>query len=118
MNSDGRYAGGERRQSERFAIERNVRYRVLNKRTTESTGEGLTINISSRGVLFTSAHPLTAGVRVEMCISWPAQLNDKCALKLVVRGRVVRFGEGRAAVAIQQHEFRTHLTGTGSATCS
>ena len=118
MNSDRRHAGIERRRSERFAIERNVRYRVLTKRTTEATGEGQTINISSRGVLFTSVHTLAAGLRVEMCISWPAQLNDKCALKLVVRGRVVRFGEGRAAIAIQQHEFRTLLTGTESANCS
>ena len=40
MNSDARHAGAERRQSERFTIERHVRYRVLTKRSTEETGEG------------------------------------------------------------------------------
>jgi len=97
----------ERRHSDRFAIAREVRYRVLNKRSGEEVGDGKTINISSNGVLFTSAHMLLPGRRVELAISWPAQLNNKCALKLVARGRVIRFEDGVAAMEIQQHEFRT-----------
>jgi hypothetical protein len=97
----------DRRHSDRFPIEREVRYRVLNKRSGEETGDGKTINISSSGVLFTSEHILLPGRRMELSISWPAQLNNKCALKLVARGRVVRFEEGRAAIEIQQYEFRT-----------
>jgi hypothetical protein len=50
---------------------------------------------------------LLPGRRLELSISWPAQLNNKCALKLVARGRVVRFEQGRAAIEIQQYEFRT-----------
>jgi hypothetical protein len=42
-------------------------------------------------------------------ISWPAQLNNKCALKLVARGRVVRFEDGCVALEIQKYEFRIHL---------
>ena len=97
----------DRRHSDRFPIEREVRYRVLNKRSGEEIGDGRTINISSSGVLFTSAHILLPGRRLELSISWPAQLNNKCALKLVARGRVVRFEQGRAAIEIQQYEFRT-----------
>ena len=97
----------DRRHSDRFPIEREVRYRVLNKRSGEEMGDGRTINISSSGVLFTSAHLLLPGRRLELSISWPAQLNNKCALKLVARGRVVRFEQGRAAIEIQQYEFRT-----------
>jgi hypothetical protein len=58
-------------------------------------------------VLFTSESILLPGRRLELSISWPAQLNNKCALKLVARGRVVRFEQGRAAIEIQQYEFRT-----------
>jgi len=86
---------------------------VLNKRSEEETGDGRTINISSAGVLFTSQHVLLPGRRLELSISWPAQLNNKCALKLVARGRVVRFEQGRAAIEIQQYEFRTLSLGTG-----
>ena len=97
----------DRRHSDRFPIQREVRYRVLSKRSGEEAGDGRTINISSSGVLFTSEHILVPGKRMELSISWPAQLDNKCALKLVARGRVVRFEEGRAAIEIQQYEFRT-----------
>ena len=100
-------AQADRRHSDRFPIEREVRYRVLNKRSSEETGDGKTINISSSGVLFTVEHMLLPGRRMELAISWPAQFNNKCALKLVARGRVVRFEGGRAAIEIQQYEFRT-----------
>jgi hypothetical protein len=101
-------AQADRRHSDRFPIEREVRYRVLNKRSSEETGDGKTVNISSSGVLFSVDHMLLPGRRMELAISWPAQLNNKCALKLVARGRVVRFEGGRAAIEIQQYEFRTH----------
>jgi hypothetical protein len=42
-----------------------------------------------------------------MAISWPAQLDNRMALKLVARGRIVRCEAGTAAVEIQQYEFRT-----------
>jgi PilZ domain len=100
-------AQADRRHSDRFPIEREVRYRVLNKRSSEEVGDGKTINISSSGVLFTVEHMLLPGRRMELAISWPAQLNNKTALKLVARGRVVRFEGGRAAIEIQQYEFRT-----------
>jgi hypothetical protein len=100
-------AQADRRHSDRFPIEREVRYKVLNKRSGEEMGDGKTVNISSAGVLFSAEHMLLPGRRMELTISWPAQLNNKCALKLVARGRVVRFEGGRAAVEIQQYEFRT-----------
>ena len=106
----------DRRHSDRFPIEREVRYRVLSKRSGEEAGEGRTINISSSGVLFTSEHILLPGRRMEVSISWPAQLDNKCALKLVARGRVVRFEHGRAAIEIQQYEFRTQSSSTLSTT--
>jgi hypothetical protein len=104
----------DRRHSDRFSIEREVRYKVINKRSGEETGDGKTINISSNGVLFTTQHVLLPGRRLEVAISWPAQLNNKCALKLVARGRVVRFEEGVAAIEIQQYEFRTQAPVTAN----
>jgi hypothetical protein len=97
----------DRRQSDRFPIEREVRYRVLSKRGGEEAGEGKTMNISSSGVLFTSEQLLLPGRRLELAISWPAQLNQQVPLKLVARGRVVRFEQGLAAIEILQYEFRT-----------
>ena len=97
----------ERRQSDRFPIEREIKYRVLNKRSGEETGDGKTVNISSSGILFSAEHMLLPGRRLEVSISWPAQLNNKTSLRLVAKGRIVRFEHGKAALMIQQYEFRT-----------
>jgi hypothetical protein len=97
----------DRRRSSRFPIEREVRYKTLNERSEVLSGVGKTLNISSSGVLLTSDHELPLGTRLEVSISWPAQLNEKCLLNLVARGRVARDLKGRVAVQIQQYEFRT-----------
>jgi hypothetical protein len=97
----------ERRRSSRFPIERDVRYKTLNQRTETLAGNGKTLNISSSGVLFTSDHDLPVGTRLELSISWPAQLNDRCLLNLVARGRITRHNQGQLALQIQQYEFRT-----------
>ncbi len=97
----------ERRKSSRFPIERDLRYKTLNQRTDALVGTGKTLNISSSGVLFTCEHDLAVGTRLEVSISWPAQLNDRCLLNLVARGRVTRHHKGQLALQIQQYEFRT-----------
>jgi PilZ domain len=97
----------ERRKSSRFPIERELRYKTLNQRSEILAGNGKTLNISSSGVLFTSDHDLAVGTRLEVSISWPAQLNEKCLLNLVARGRVTRHTKGQLALQIQQYEFRT-----------
>lgn len=104
----------DRRHSDRFPIEREVRFRILSKRSAEENGDGKTVNMSSSGILFTADQVLLPGRRLELSISWPAQLNNKCALKLVARGRIVRFEEGRAAMEILQYEFRTQSSGAGA----
>jgi PilZ domain-containing protein len=97
----------ERRIADRFPIEREIRYKILSRKDGEESGLGKTINMSSNGVLFSADHFVVPGKRVEVAISWPAQLNSKVALKLVARGRVVRCDNGKVAIEIQQHEFRT-----------
>lgn len=96
-----------RRRTGRFPIVREIRYRVATKENSFEAGVGATINISSNGVLFTTEQPILPGRRVELAISWPAELNRNTALKLVARGRVVRVEHGRAAAEIQTFEFRT-----------
>lgn len=97
----------DRRGADRFPIEREVRYKVISKKSTDETGIGRTVNMSSNGILFTSEHILLPGRRLEVSVSWPAQLNNQTPLKLVARGRVTRFEGGQAAIEIQQYEFRT-----------
>ncbi len=98
----------ERRASERFPIVRDVRYKLLSIRREAEVGTGKTINMSSTGVLFsTQDHLVNPGKRLEVSVSWPFQLNAKCGLKLVVRGRVVHCDASLIAVQIERYEFRT-----------
>jgi hypothetical protein len=103
----------ERRAADRFGIEREVRFKDLSKKSVNQSGSGKTINISSNGVLFATSTPLTTGTRLEVSIDWPVQLNSKCALKLVARGRIVRSEKDCAAMEIEQHEFRTTAASLG-----
>jgi hypothetical protein len=88
-------------------MEREVRFWVLSQGAKEASGAGRTLNMSSGGVLFTSANAVTPGRSMELSISWPAQLNAKCGLRLVAKGVVVRCEHGKIALRIRQYEFRT-----------
>jgi hypothetical protein len=97
----------ERRGSSRFPIERDIKFKVVNKKNASGTGGGRTINMSSNGILFATDEVLLPGRTIEVAVSWPAQLNNSTMLKFVARGRVVRFEGGKAAIEIQHYEFRT-----------
>ena len=99
-----------RRDTDRFEIEREVRFKVLNRKAGDESGTGKTINLSSNGALFTTDRRVVPGKNVEVSISWPAQLNSTIPLKLVARGRVVRSEDGSAAIEIQHSEFRTQAS--------
>ena len=108
---ESRFSQEDRRTAERFPIEREIRYRLLSTKGSETAGSGRTINMSSGGVLFTAEKVLVPGKSLEVSVSWPAQLNAKCGLRLVARGRVIRCEAGKAALQIQQYEFRTQGIG-------
>ena len=98
----------DRRSSNRMPITREVRYRVLGgKQRVKQAGCGKTLNMSSRGVLFTTESTLTEGEQIELAVSWPALLNGVLPLKLVAQGRLVRIEEKQAAIAIEKYEFKT-----------
>ena len=101
----------DRRGSNRFEIDQELHFKVLGRINDDGFGEGRTVNFSSSGILFRSDVALPTGRRVELSVNWPAKLDQKCGLKLVARGRVVRYEGGCTAIEIQQHEFRTQSRG-------
>lgn len=102
-----KYGGNERRNKKRFHIEQEVKYKMLYGQRIAETGSGKTINISSAGVWFTTENMLTAGMPVELSMSWPVLLHDSCPMKLMIYGCIIRSNERGAAVAIERYEFRT-----------
>jgi hypothetical protein len=96
----------ERRLSMRFPIEQAVRYRLKGQRPAV-IGEGRTVNLSSRGVLFTTDRILVKGSAVQVEISWPILLDDSRPLKLIARGPIIWCDGAKAAMKIEGWEFHT-----------
>lgn len=96
----------DRRRGTRFPLTQDIRLRGLSA-DPKAVSLGRTVNMSSTGVLFTTAGTLTRGEQIEACIHWPVALNSRVNLQLVARGRVVRSQPGLAAMVILQHQFRT-----------
>ena len=87
---------------------RDVRYKVLGGRErVKHLGSGKTLNMSAKGVLFTTESALVEGQVIELAVSWPALLNGVLPLKLVAQGLVVRIEDKRAAITIERYEFKT-----------
>ena len=74
-------------------------------------GCGITIDISSSGLLLATDRVLSPGLKVELRIHWPAKLDGRVRLNLVVFGKVIRVaseGVMQAGVKIDRYVFRTH----------
>jgi hypothetical protein len=106
-NSFGNRGERERRMKRRFVIDQEVRYKMLYGQRIAETGTGRSVNISSSGVWFTTENLLTAGMPVELSLTWPVLLNDVCPMKLMIYGCIIRSNDRGAAVAIERYEFRT-----------
>jgi len=94
----------ERRSRIRFPIELGAHYTV--DRRNDVSGTGKTVNISSNGVLITSAHAVSPDTSITVLIEWPIVLGDVSAFALHICGRVVRSDAGLVAVQFSRHELR------------
>ena len=112
----GAHIGGltERRGTSRFPIREEVCYRVIQSKLSKGSGTGVTLNIGSHGILFTTQEGLPIGDVVEISVNWPVRLDGTCPLQFVAAGCVVRSEPGKAAVRIECYEFRTRSTNGGN----
>jgi hypothetical protein len=97
----------DRRNKHRFAIHRELRYKVAEDSLGTVTGAGQTVDIGSGGVAFSADGVLTKGSFVELSISWPVLLDESCPMRLIVFGRIIRVQARRAVCSIDKWEFRT-----------
>ena len=111
----------ERRLASHWPIQLPVTCRVIGKRAAGHVEfQAHTQNMSSTGVLLTTAHVLKIGARVQMDINWPVLFDDRRPLKLSATGRVTRVDvdNGAAALTISGLDFRTLPAVRGVATQS
>lgn len=95
----------ERRSRQRFPLSLEIEFRTYGK--AGQFGLGQTLNISSSGLLFQTADARMLSGSIVVLVNWPYLLDGFCALKLVMKGRIVRRQGGTFAVHSKHHEFRT-----------
>jgi hypothetical protein len=97
----------ERRANRRYPVALRLQYKLIAKGRIQRIGFGWTINISSRGVLFESEDAMPTNGRIELVLNWPVLLQGVCALKLIMRGRILRTQVKTVALKTEFREFRT-----------
>mgnify|MGYP001551862953 CR=1 FL=1 len=99
----------DRRSARRFPIKLNIKFTGLLQDTNEE-GSGTTINIGSKGMMFTTEAPVAVSSWLGFLIDWPVGPRAE-TVKLAARGRVVHSSQGRIGVALNWHEFRRQEPG-------
>lgn len=91
----------ERRQHQRFPITAKCQYIVSGLR-----GQAVTLNIGSGGVLLKPGCVLPVAKQIQVFVDWPALLDQRCPLRLVITGKTLRSNEKATAIGIIRYEFR------------
>ncbi len=97
----------DRRSKTRFPIRRELRFKVLEGGKIVGSGAGNTRDMGSGGEAFFSDGDLKPGSFVELSISWPVLLDNRCPMRLIVFGRVLRSEGGWSTCSVDKYEFRT-----------
>jgi hypothetical protein len=97
----------DHRAERRYPIQQPALYKLLHGTELGCVGEGRTVTMASREVLFTTAHPVPVGTPIELTVAWPALLHGSVPMKLVLYGIVQRATGTTAAMSVAAHEFRT-----------
>jgi DNA-binding NarL/FixJ family response regulator len=100
-------SAAERRNHARFPCRLAVSYQTLEQPIISGTGTSETLNVGSKGLLFTSNEQFHAGQLIQVSLEWPARLENQIPLKLVAEGRIIRNSNGQTAMTIEKYEFRT-----------
>ncbi len=88
-----------------YPVTMELRYKIAAR--TPRVGMGQTSRMSTSEVVFTADQPLDPGAKIEISIAWPALLNGRVALQLVVAGDVVGSRGSLTTVRIRKYHFRT-----------
>jgi len=106
----------DRRGNTRFPLRLKLSFSALTRPIF--SGDGETLSISSKELLFTAKESFVDGQRLQVSLEWPARL-EKIPLRLVLSGKILRSGDSQSTMTIERYEFRirgkeppTETTGT------
>jgi hypothetical protein len=98
----------DRRNRLRFSLRLAVKCRRTGLRfVLDKTSVGESLNISSKGLLFTTSETFLPGQLVEAVIDWPMRLHGGVQLRLVVEGAVLRTARNYTVMRVEKYQFKT-----------
>ena len=97
----------DRRSSYRFSLRLPMKCRQIEPVSRFRPVASECLNISSKGLVFTTTEAFELGQVVEASIDWPVLLDSHVRLTLVVEGEVVRKAGGQTAIHFDKYEFKT-----------
>jgi hypothetical protein len=100
------------RVDRRYDLKLELSWNLMRGRRVIGRGSGISVNLSSGGILFDAGRTLPLGSNVELFISWPVLLHDTVPLQLIVSGRILRISGNCAAIHIGQHHIGPNPPGT------
>jgi hypothetical protein len=98
---------GDRRVDRRYDLKLELCWNLMRGRRIIDSGSGISVNLSSGGILFDAGRTLPLGFNVKLFISWPVLLNNTVPLHLIVSGRILRIASNYVVIRMGQHEFHT-----------
>lgn len=91
----------DRRSALRFPFSASLKYELDGR-----IGAAVTLNMSSGGIGLQADSILPAGKSIRLFMNWPAELDGRLPLSLVIDGKVLRSTLSSTAVTISRYEFR------------
>jgi hypothetical protein len=95
-------------QDSAFPIKMPLHYAMMTGKEYDHRGEGCTVTLATREIVFESDERLPVGRVVELLIDWPAK-QDGNSLTLDVQGRTVEAHGQQTTVEVLRHLLR-HAT--------
>jgi hypothetical protein len=91
-----------------YPVKLDVRYKIRSRALgIVEIGSGSTRSIGSHRIVFTGDHSIAKGARVEVSVAWPALLENRIKLQLVLQGYAAGEDGAEITVDIAHYEFRT-----------
>jgi len=96
----------EQRRARRYRVGMDVRFQWSHADHI-TTGMGRATDFSDISVRLDTDEYVPKGTEVEVRMPWPVHLQSSYPLELVIRGAVIRSGDGFSVLQIGRYEFRT-----------
>jgi hypothetical protein len=87
-----------------YPFEAKLNYCIVRGREVRG-GRGMTLAMSSSGVVFKSKDTIPAGSKIEVWLDWPVRLDNAVTLHLHINGKTLRSENGHTAVSFLGYEF-------------